>query len=196
MDARKSVTRFLEVLRDEGVAPAEATDQVFSLVYDELRRLAERILRSERRGHTLQPTALVNEAYLKLVEQRTVEWRDRAHFLGIAARAMRQILVDHARRRSAAKRGGGWQQVTLDDAVAVGADAEVELLALDDALEKLAANDERVAQVAEMRLFGGLTVKETAHVLGVSPRTVDDDWAVARMWLTRELGGEGAGPAP
>jgi RNA polymerase sigma factor (TIGR02999 family) len=195
MDARESVTRFLEGLRQEGIAPAEATDQVFSLVYDELRRLAERILRSERPGHTLQPTALVNEAYLKLVEHSTVEWKDRAHFLGIAARAMRQILVDHARRRSAAKRGGGWQQVTLDDAVAVGGQAEVELLALDDALEKLAANDQRVARVAELRLFGGLTVKETAHVLEVSPRTVDDDWAVARMWLSREIGGDEAGPS-
>jgi RNA polymerase sigma factor (TIGR02999 family) len=182
------VTRFLRSLRDENADKSAVTEQLLALVYDELRQIAARIMSRERANHTLQPTALVHEVYLKLVDQKTVEWNDRAHFLGIAARAMRQILVDHARGKGAAKRGHGWQQVTLNEELTPVAQSEIELLDLDDALDKLSAQDERAARVAELRLFGGMTVKETAHVLGVSRRTVDDDWAMARLWLSREMG--------
>jgi RNA polymerase sigma factor (TIGR02999 family) len=144
-------------------------------------------MRRERDGHTLQPTAVVNEAFLRLVDQGTVDWRDRAHFMGIAARVMRQILVDHARRRSAAKRGAGAERVTLDDAMMPGSDAAFDLLALDEVLRRFAGLDARRAQVAELRVFGGLTTREIAAELDVSTRTVEGDWAVARMWLAREL---------
>ena len=143
-------------------------------------------MRRERVDHTLQPTALVHEVYIKLVDQPLADWEDRAHFIGIATRAMRQILVDHARGRAAAKRGGGWHRVTLDESI-LGGRSEFEMLAIDEALTNLTQLDERAARVAELRMIGGLSVKETAHVLGVSPRTVDNDWAMARMWLSRAL---------
>lgn len=183
------VTRILRSLQDEGTDKSEVTERLLALVYDELRQIAARIMSRERVNHTLQPTALVHEVYLKLVDQNAVAWNDRAHFLGIAARAMRQILVDHARGKGAAKRGSGWQQVTLDEELTPMASSEIELLDLNDALDKLTAVDERAGRVAELRLFGGMTVKETAHVLGVSRRTVDDDWAMARLWLSREMSG-------
>jgi RNA polymerase sigma factor (TIGR02999 family) len=190
--SRSEVTRILQGL-DAGIPArgersAEA-ERLFVMVYDELRGIAARIMSRERAGHTLQPTALVNEAYLKLVDQESLRWNDRAHFLSIAARAMRQILVDHARRHGAEKRGGEWQRVTLDQEVAIDPGAEVELLDLHQALETLAGLDARAARVAELRLFGGLSVPEVAHVLGVSARTVDGDWAMARMWLSREMEG-------
>jgi len=165
----------------------EAFERVFPLVYDELRRIAGYQLRGERAGHTLQPTALVNEAYMKLVGSPGANWRDRAHFVAIAARAMRQVLVDHARKRDAAKRGGDRQQTTLSG-VPLGVDiGSEEVLALDEALDRLDALDSRLRQVVEYKFFGGLTDKETAELLGVTPRTAQRDWVKARAWLYREL---------
>ncbi len=144
-------------------------------------------MRLERQNQTLQPTALVNEAYLKLVDRDRCDWQNRAHFFGVAARAMRQVLVDHARKHGARKRGGTWQKITLDENLQDPGQASLEILALHDALEKLAVESERTARVAELRVFGGLMAKEIAFLLGVSKRTVDGDWQVARMWLGREL---------
>jgi RNA polymerase sigma factor (TIGR02999 family) len=166
-----------------------ATEQLYQAVYAELRRIAGALMNRERRDHTLQPTALVNEAYLRLVDQTRVQWEGRAHFFGIASRAMRQILVDHARRHGAHKRGGGWHRITLDENLPERTDHALEILELHEALEKLAGEDERMARVVELRIFGGLLAREAALVLGVSKRTVDDDWRVARMWLGRELAG-------
>ena len=160
------------------------------LVYDELRSLADRSLRHERSGHTLSGTALVHEAYLKLVDQRQVRWQDRAHFFAVAAQLMRRILVDHARRHGAHKRGGGEPRLSLDEADAPTPAAPlVDWLALDRALDRLAALDERQARTVELRFFGGLTIEETAEVLQVSPATVKNDWSLARGWLYRELQG-------
>jgi RNA polymerase sigma-70 factor (ECF subfamily) len=185
--ARSEITRILQEISAEDSAHPARTDELFALIYGELRRIAAGLLRRERPEHTLQPTALVHEAYLKLVDQTRIRWQDRAHFLGIAARAMRQILVDHARGRAARKRGGGRQRVTLDEALVAKEGKDLELLSLDEAMTRLAGVDERAARVVELRIFGGLTVTEIAHVLGVSKRTVDGDWSVARMWLAREL---------
>jgi RNA polymerase sigma factor (TIGR02999 family) len=158
------------------------------LVYDELRALASRSLRHERSGHTLPPTALVHEAYLKLVDQRQVRWQDRAHFFAVAAHLMRRVLVDHARRHRAAKRGSGAPGSMLDEAEAGSAAVPfVDLLALDRALDRLAALDDRQARTVELRFFGGLTIEETAEVLHVSLATVKNDWSLARGWLYREL---------
>ena len=192
---RFEVTRVLHELAESGSSSEErgaATGRIFALVYDELRAVASRIMSRERPGHTLQPTVLVHEAYMKLIDQESLRWNDRAHFLAIAARAMRQILIDYARRRGTDKRGGPWKRVTLDDEIALGPGPDLELLDLNSALERLAALDGRAAHVAELRLFGGLSVEEAAHVLSVSPRTIKADWAMARMWLSRELG-PGAG---
>lgn len=170
---------------------ASTNERLLGEVYAELRRQAERAMRREDGGHTLQATALVHEAYLRLADQR-VAWRSRAHFFGVAAQLMRRILVDHARERHAAKRGGGARAVTLDAAEAAGAargsaDETIDLLALHEALERLAALDEGQARVVELRYFGGLSVEETAELLGISPATVKREWAVARAWLRREL---------
>lgn len=170
----------------------EALEALLPLVEAELRRLARTYLSRERKGHTLQTTALVNEAFVRLVDARSVPWQDRAHFLGIAARLMRRVLVDHARTRGYQKRGGDLQRVSLDEAMAVSPDPDFNLLALDRALEKLAAADPRKAQVIEMRFFGGLTVEETAEALRVSPDTVKRDWRLAKLWLLRDLGEAGA----
>ena len=180
---RTEITRLLKAR-----APADQ-ERLLEVLYGELRRTAGRLMARERAEHTLQPTALVHEAWLRLVDQDTIAFADRAHFLGIAARCMRQVLVDHARGRAAAKRGGGWGQVTLDEALLAGGGDDLELLALDEALARLAHLDERAARVAERRIFGGMTVAEIARDLGVSRRTVDGDWATARLWLTRELEG-------
>ena len=187
---RSEITRLLQQLSEEERRSPQASERLLELVYDELRRTAGALMARERAGHTLQPTALVHEAYLRLVHQDQVMWTDRAHFLGIAARCMRQILVDHARGKGAEKRGGDLQRVTLDEGLLSDADEALELLMLDDALDKLAQLDERAAKVAEMRLFGGMTVDETAHALAVSKRTVDGDWQTARLWLSRELRGD------
>ncbi len=184
-DARSRITRIL--LDARAVGGPERTARLAEALYPELRRVAGSLMRRERVGHTLQPTALVGEAFLRLVDQTQIEWRDRAHFLGIAARVMRQILVDHARRHGALKRGAEMARVTFDEDLGHGADRDIGLLALHDALERFAAVDARGAQVVELRVFGGATVEEIAHTLGISKRTVDNDWAVARMWLAREL---------
>ena len=160
-------------------------------VYDELHRQAARAMRRETPEHTLQATALVSEAYLRLIDQRRVQWRNRAHFFGVAAQLMRRILVDHARGRHAAKRGGGMAQLTLgDDDAASGAPDErgVDVLVLNEVLERLATMDPAQARIVELRYFGGLTIEDTAEALGVSPATVKREWAVARAWLRRELG--------
>jgi len=164
-----------------------ALAQLTPLVHNELHRLARRQMRNERVGHTLQTTAVVNEAYLRLVDLTRVRWQDRAHFFAMAARLMRHILVDYARSHAAAKRGGEVFSVSLDEAAVMSAEPSTDLVALDDAMEALALLDARKSQVVEMRFFGGLTVQETADALGVSPETVMRDWQFAKKWLLREL---------
>jgi len=180
-------TRLLISLRRGGDTGTKATAALTELLYPELRRLASRLMRQERQSHTLQPTAVVHEVFLRLVDQERIEWQDRAHFLGIAARVMRRILVEHARRRNAEKRGGGLARVTLDESLVPSEDPAIGLLAVDQVLTRFAGVDERAAAVAELRIFGGLTVREITQELGVSPRTVNADWAMARLWLAREL---------
>jgi len=165
----------------------EAPAKLMPLVYDELRRLARDYLRRERPDHTLQPTALVNEAYLRIVDQTRVSWQNRAQFFGLAAQLMRHILVDHARTRMAAKRGGNMHKLSLDEAWMTIEERATELVRLDEALKALAQIDERKSQVVEMRFFGGLSVEETASALGVSDKTVMRDWRIAKLWLHREL---------
>jgi RNA polymerase sigma factor (TIGR02999 family) len=164
-----------------------AVEELVPILYTELRRIAARSLRRERPGQTLQPTALVHEAYLRLLKDADLSFQNRAHFLAIAARSMRQILVERARARDAQKRGGHRQRVTLDEGVAVEGPREVELVALDAALERLERVDAAHARIVELRFFGGLTNEEAAEALGVSPATVKRGWAVARAWLYREL---------
>jgi RNA polymerase sigma factor (TIGR02999 family) len=172
-----------EVLRRWNVDKKEASDRLFPLVYAQLQRLAASRLRSERRGHTLQTTDLVHEAYLRMVDQSRVEWQDRNHFFAIAARAMRRVLVDHARRHAAAKRIHPNLVVTLDQAVGLKTDASVDVLALDEGLKELARIDPRQARIVELRAFVGLTQDETAEVLGVSGTTIYREWRVAKLWL-------------
>jgi RNA polymerase sigma factor (TIGR02999 family) len=188
-DARDDVTEVLEQLK---AGDSRAADRLLPLVYDEFRALARHYLAQERMNHTLQPTALVHEAYLKLVDQTRVDWQGRSHFFAVAAQAMRRILVDHARSRQREKRGGGRPRVTLDEAVALSPQKDEDVLALDEALEKLAALDARQAKVVELRFFGGMSVEEVAEALGVSKRTVEGDWTFARAWLSRELRGDDA----
>jgi RNA polymerase sigma factor (TIGR02999 family) len=178
-----SVTALLRAWRG---GDEEAWGQLVPLVYDELRRVARRQLRRERGEHTLQPTALVHEAFLRLVDQK-VTWQNRAHFFGVAAQLMRRILVDHARQRHAAKRGGGAALVALDSANALAPEREVDLLALDGVLEQLTSLDPQQGRIVELRFFGGLTVEETAEALGISPATVKRDWSLAKAWLYRAL---------
>lgn len=181
------VTRWLH---EWSAGDPSAADRLLPVLYRELHLLAEGYLSRERRGHTLQPTALVNEAWLRLADQGA-SWQNRAHFLGVAAQAMRRVLVDHARRRAAGKRGGGAARVTLSDDVAAVAGASIDLVLLDDALNRLAALDARQARVVEMRFFAGLDVAAVSAALGVSEKTVKRDWAAAKAWLHRELGSEG-----
>jgi RNA polymerase sigma factor (TIGR02999 family) len=164
-----------------------ALNRILPLVYDELRRLADRVLRGERHDHTLQTTALVHEAYLRLVDQKCVHWRNRAHFLGIAAQMMRRILVDYARGQQADKRGRGEPSMALDEALISAGQRGLDLLALDEALSRLAAIDAQQGRVVELRFFGGLTIEETAEVLDISPATVKRDWTMAKAWLHREI---------
>ena len=165
-----------------------ALDRLTPIVYDELHRLAQRYMKRERPGHSLQTTALVNEAYMRLVDYKRMQWQNRAHFFAVSAQLMRRILVEHARRHNL-KRGGGVQHVSLEEAAVVGGDEDVDLLALDDAMNGLARIDPRKVQVVEMRFFGGLSVEETAEVLRVSTVTVKRDWRAARAWLYRKLTG-------
>jgi RNA polymerase sigma factor (TIGR02999 family) len=174
------------LLLDWGSGVESAREQLIPLVYDTLRQIARRRLRDERESHTLQPTALVNEAYLKLVEQR-VSWQSRAHFFGVAARLMREILIDYARARQRLKRGGEWQRISLTDAENIAQEQAVDLLLLDDALQRLAAVDGRKSHVVELRFFGGLTLEETAEVLRLSTPTIEREWRAARAWLQTEL---------
>jgi RNA polymerase sigma factor (TIGR02999 family) len=167
-----------------------ALNQLLPLVYAELRRIAARQLRKERVNHTLQPTALVHEVYLRLVDQRQGDWQNRAHFFGVAAQVMRRILVDHARRHGAGKRGEGVRCVSIEDAQEVPASGEMPILALDHALDRLEQVDAELARIVELRAFGGLTIEEAAHVLKVSPSTVKRDCRTAKAWLTRELGSD------
>ena len=164
-----------------------ALDELMPLVYEELRRLAHQYMSHERPDHTLHTSALVNEAYLRLVNQKNVRWQDRAHFFGIAARLMRQVLVDYARKRRYAKRGGNARRVPLDEALAVSEERAADVMALDDALKSLAEIDPRQSQIVELRFFGGLSIEETATILKVSPGTVMRDWTLAKAWLRRAI---------
>jgi RNA polymerase sigma-70 factor, ECF subfamily len=164
-----------------------ALDKLLPLLHDELYRLAARFMRRERANHTLQPTALVNEAYLRLVDQRTVRWQNRAHFFAIAAELMRRILIDHARKQRYAKRGGGAAHALLDEAIVLSDERAAELVALDEALDALAAVDARQSRVVALRFFGGLTVEETAEVLELSRDMVKREWSTAKAWLYREM---------
>jgi RNA polymerase sigma factor (TIGR02999 family) len=183
----KGVTELLRAWSD---GDDDALERLMPVVEAELRRLARGYMARERREHTLQPTALVNEVFLRLTDARLIRWQDRAHFLGIAARLMRRVLVDHARARGYHKRGGGEQRVTLDEGLVAAPDRGLDLVALDRALEALAKVDVRKSKIIEFRFFGGLTVEETAEVLHVSPDTVKRDWRLAKLWLLRELEGE------
>jgi RNA polymerase sigma factor (TIGR02999 family) len=169
-----------------------ALDELYPLVYDELHRLARRYMSRERKGHTLQTTALINEAYVRLADQKHVHWANRTHFFAISAQIMRRILIDHARRHAYAKRGGGARQVSLDEAATLTPDMSSELLRLDEALNSLAELDPRRSQVVELRYFGGLSNEEIAAVLHISENTVTRDWNMARAWLYQQLTGSGA----
>ena len=182
--AREEVTRLLV---DWNATDSEAAARLMPIVYDELRQLARKYLQRERPDHTLQATGLVHEAYLRLVDQGTTTWQNRAHFFGVAAQVMRRVLVDHARNRRAEKRAGGWEKLALDDAIDSSAERSVDLIALDDALKDLSALDARQSQIVELRFFGGLTNEEIAEVLQISPRTVKREWRMAKAWLRREI---------
>src|SRR5688572_2646461 len=167
----------------------EALDELYPLLYDELHRLARRYMSRERKGHTLQTTALINEAYVRLVDQRSVQWANRSHFFAMSAQIMRRILIDHARRHAYAKRGGGAQQISLEEAATVVPGQASELLRLDEALKSLAEMDSRRSHVVELRYFGGLSNEEIAGVLKISENTVTRDWNMARAWLYQQLAG-------
>src|SRR5262245_58420299 len=190
--SRKDVT---DLLIDWSNGDQEALNKLLPLVYDELRRLASRYLRRERPGHTLQTTALVHEAYLKLVDQRNANWQNRVQFFAAAAQVMRHILVDYARNRRAIKRGGDYFRLSLDEAALSANEKDADLLVLNEALNRLALMDQQQSRVVELRIFGGLTVEETAAALGVSPRTVKREWSTARAWLHREMSNQSVMPA-
>jgi RNA polymerase sigma factor (TIGR02999 family) len=174
---------FTRLLKKASGGDRRDVDALLAAIYDDVRRLAVGQLRGERSDHTLQPTALVHEAYLKLIEQRSTDWKDRAHFFAVASRIIRRILVDHAREKNALKRGGGGQRVSLEGVDAAAPQADVDLVALDDALKELVELSERQARIVELRYFGGLTVPEVAAALGLGARTVDREWQAARAWL-------------
>lgn len=175
------------MLQDWSRGNRAAADSLVPFVYDELRRVAANYLRGERSNHTLQPTALVNEAYLKLIDISNISWQDRVHFFAVASNVMRQILVDYARARATDKRGGAAQTISLNEAISFSKESEVDLLSLNDALDRLAKLDPQQARIVEMRFFGGLSVEETALVLGFSTRTVKREWSFAKAWLHKTL---------
>jgi RNA polymerase sigma factor (TIGR02999 family) len=179
----QDVTQMLRELGDSGKSP----EQLLPIVYEELRRLAHGYMQNEREAHTLQATALVHEAYLQLVDWKNVSWQSRAHFFAAAAQMMRKILVDYARRHNAIKRGGGAVTIALDDAVSFAKRNEIDLIPLDDALDDLAGFDPQQARIVELRFFGGLSIGETAHALGISESTVKRDWKIAKAWLYSRL---------
>lgn len=178
-----------QLLIDWNRGSDDALQQILPRVYDELRRLAAGYMKRERSDHTLRPTALVHEAFVRLIDQRRVTWQNRAHFIGVAARMMRRTLVDHARKRKRIKRVEGGQRVTLDEGLRSSEREEIDVLSLDLAMKRLSEMDERQGRVVELRVFGGLTIEETAEVLGVSTPTVKRDWASAKAWLYTQLGG-------
>jgi len=184
---KESVENITELLVGYGRGDKDVLDKLMPVVYDELRRQAARYLRREQAGHTLQTTALIHEAYVRLVDQRNVQWQNRAHFFGIAAQMMRRILVDHARGKRRAKRGGSDVKVSLADATIPVKERDLDVVALDEALTRLAEIDEQQSKVVELRFFSGLTVEETAEVMGISPATVKRDWSMAKAWLHREI---------
>ena len=184
------LTDVTEVLAGVNRGEAPARTELMRLVYEELHRLAEARMRGERSDHTLQPTALVHEAYLELVSDANARWENRAHFFGAAAQAMRRILVDYARSRQAIKRGGGQRRVALEEVIGLAEEGCADVLVIDEALAKLGAVDAQKARVVELRFFAGLSVEETAAVLEISPRTVKRDWSFAKAWLYREIGEE------
>jgi RNA polymerase sigma factor (TIGR02999 family) len=190
--ATQAVTQLLVDWRN---GDPEALDKLMPLVYAELRRIASRYMKRERAGHTLQTTALVNEAYLRLVGQQQIDWQGRAHFYAVAAQVMRHLLVDHARSRQVAKRGGKAQQITFDETAVISRERDDNLVALDEALTKLSEIDPRKVKLVELRYFGGLSAEETAVVLGVSEITVKREWLKTKAWLYRELTGEVGGEA-
>jgi RNA polymerase sigma factor (TIGR02999 family) len=185
-NTQADVTRLLV---DWSNGDQQALEQLTPMVYTELRRLADRYLRRERPGHTLQSTALVHEAWMKLIDQRSVQWQNRAHFFGVAAQLIRRILVDYARNRHAAKRGAHACKLSLDEAIAVPQKRDLDLVALDDALGGLANLDPQQSRIVELRFFAGLSIEETAEVLHISPATVKRDWVAAKAWLSREMSG-------
>src|SRR5437762_290531 len=184
MPTRSEITQWLSVCKG---GDTEALESLLPLVYEELHQQAVRAFHRERAGHTLQPTALVNEVYLRLVNQREMKWQNRAQFFGIAAQMMRRILVSHARARRAEKRGGGETRIMLDEALAPAPQRDVNLLAVDEALTRLESIDPEKSRMVELRFFSGLSVEETAEVMGVSPRTIDRQWQMAKAWLHREI---------
>lgn len=181
-----------KLLRDWSDGEQQAFDELLPIIYNELHRLAHNYLNRERDDHTLQTTALVHEAYLKLVDQNNVQWQNRSHFFAIAAQAMRRILIDNARRHAANKRGNTPEKLSLDDAATISVERNENLLALDDALKQLEAIDPQQSRVIELRYFGGLTIEETAEVLNLSPATVKREWAMARAWLYKSITGSSA----
>jgi RNA polymerase sigma factor (TIGR02999 family) len=189
-DAKTRATEIVSTLTEAGAVDPASAEELMPLVYDELRRLARGYMSRETPGHTLQPTALVNEAYLRLVDTSRISWQGRTHFFAVGARVMRRLLIDHARGRGRKKRGADWYRVTFSDALPHMGGNEIDfdqLLTLNEALDQLAELDPRQSKVVELRFFGGLTVPEVAAVLGVSQRTVEGDWTHARAWLKREL---------
>jgi RNA polymerase sigma-70 factor, ECF subfamily len=186
---RKPQHQITQLLAEWSEGNQSALDELYPLVYEELHRLARRYMSRERKGHTLQTTALINEAYVRLVDQKNVRWANRSHFFAISAQIMRRILIDHARRHAYAKRGGGAKQVSLEEAAIVAPDQASELVRLDEALKTLAKMDERRCHVVELRYFGGLSNEEIAGVLNVSENTVTRDWNLARAWLHQQLAG-------
>ena len=188
----ESAQEFTQLLVNWRQGDKSALDAMTTVLYAELRRLARRLLAAERSDHTLQPTALVHEAYMRLVDQRSVDWQDRAHFLGLAASMMRRILINHANAHKAAKREAFAQAITLDDALGVFTNPRVDLLALDQSLDKLTQLDPQQGKVVELRYFGGLSITETAEVMGISPATVKREWGTARLWLIQQMDGPAA----
>ena len=187
-DPHRTEPGITQLLIAWGEGRREALEDLMPLVYDDLRRVAVGYMRHEAAGHALQPTALVHEAYVRLIDQKQVKWRNRAHFFGVAAGMMRRILVDYARRRRADKRGGEWERVTLaEHEVAAPAAAPIDVLSLHESLERLAAFDPQQERIVELRYFGGLTIEETAEVVGISAATVVREWTVAKAWLQHDL---------
>ena len=181
------VDKVTRLLADWSKGNQEALEELLPLIYNELRQLAHNFLYHERRGHTLQTTALVHDAYLKLIDQRNAQWQNRSHFFAIAAQAMRRILIDSARKHTAEKRGGAGENLSLDEAAHISLEPDTDLLALDEALHRLAEIDSQQSRIVELRYFGGLTIEETAEVMKLSPATIKREWAMARAWLHQSL---------